>query len=161
MDHMCELLTLSLYFIIYSSAGNAFLMPVSHCLAQCLDQLIIEHKSVEVGSPCSRQGDIENRKGYSLVLKTRVKIWQKYSRKPWSHGPQNSGTPEGLYQIQMGFRYSEVARQCHRSRFRAERTFYHLSVVGIFSRDGSGMTHPSFHRELKHTSAGHSDVIWL
>lgn len=84
MDHMCELLTLSLYFIIYSSAGNAFLMPVSHCLAQCLDQLIIEHKSVEVGSPCSRQGDIENRKGYSLVLKTRVKIWQKYSRKPWS-----------------------------------------------------------------------------
>lgn len=73
MDHMCELLTLSLYFIIYSSAGNSLLMPVSHCLAQCLDRLIIQHKSVELGSTCSRQGDIKNKKGYSLVLKTRVK----------------------------------------------------------------------------------------
>ena len=81
MDHMFELLTLSLYFITYSLAGNALLMPVSHCLAQCLDQLIIQHKSDELGSRGARQGDIENRKGYSLMLKTRVKIWQKYSVK--------------------------------------------------------------------------------
>lgn len=66
---------------------------------------------------------------------------------------RNSRTPEQQWErpcyIQLGCRYSQVARWFQRSWLEAERIFQHLSVlskiVWVLSTDGWGTAYPSFH----------------